>query len=64
MGIVGAFCLIGAWVAGEGGRFFGLSQMHLFSDAAVFELMTIAMAVCTLVRLQLENEISGARRII
>ena len=64
IGIAGAFCLVGAWAAGEGGRFFGFSQMHLYSDAVVLELMAVAMAVCTLVRLQLEKEKPGSSSII
>lgn len=58
LGILGALALSGAWVAGERGALFGLSQAHLFGDAIVPELMAIAASICTLVRLQLE----GARR--
>ncbi len=59
-GIAGAGALVGAWIAGEGGLF----QAHLFNDAIVLELITIAMAVCTLVRLQLEKARPGASPII
>jgi len=60
VGIAGAFCLVGAWVAGEGGTLFGFSQVHLFNDAIVLELITIAMALCTLVRMQLEKDKPGS----
>ncbi len=64
LGIAGAFCLIGAWAAGEGGTFMGFSQTHLFYDAIVLELITIAMALCTLVRMQLEKDNPGTSPII
>ena len=54
IGIAGAFCLVSAWLAGDTGQFFGFSASHLFNDAIVLELMAIAMAACTLVRIQLE----------
>ena len=60
IGIAGAFCLVGAWLAGTTGQFFGFSQSHLFNDAIVLELMTIAMAACTLVRIQLEAVTPGS----
>jgi hypothetical protein len=59
IGIAGAFCLVGAWLAGDAGQFFGFSQGHLFNDAIVLELMAIAMAACTLVRIQLEAAAPG-----
>ena len=62
--IVGAVCLVGAWAAGEGGRFFGFSQAHLYNDAIVLELITIAMALCTLVRMQLEKNNPGSSPVI
>jgi len=64
LAITGAVCLIGAWVAGESGTFFGLSQAHLFNDAIVLELITIAMALCTLVRMQLEKDNPGSSPVI
>lgn len=64
LGIVGAFGLIGAWAAGERGTFFGFSQAHLFNDAIVLELITIAMALCTLVRMQLEEDKPGSSPVI
>ncbi len=64
IGIAGAFCLIGAWAAGEGGTFVGFSQAHLFNDAIVLELITIAMALCTLVRMQLEKDNPGSSPIV
>lgn len=63
-GIAGAGALVGAWIAGEGGTFLGLFQAHLFNDAIVLELITIAMAVCTLVRLQLEKARPGSSPIL
>ncbi len=63
-GIAGAFCLIGAWAAGERGAFLGFSQAHLFNDAIVLELITIAMAVCTLVRMQMERDHPGSSPVI
>lgn len=63
-GIAGAVALVGAWAAGDGGTAFGLSQAHLFSDAIVLELITIAMAGCTLVRLQLERDHPGSSPIL
>lgn len=64
IGMVGVFALVGAWVAGEGGAVLGLSQAHLFSDAIVLELIAIAAAVCTLVRLQLEAAHPGTSPLI
>lgn len=64
LGIAGALCLVGAWAAGEGGSFFGFSQAHLFNDAIALELITIAMALCTLVRMQLEKDRPGFSPVI
>ncbi len=64
IGIAGAVCLFGAWAAGEGGTFLGYSQTHLFIDAIVLELITISMALCTLVRMQLEKNAPGRSPII
>ena len=52
--MLGVLALLGAWAAGPDGQVLGLSQEHLFNDAIVLELIAIAAAVCTLVRLQLE----------
>ncbi len=62
--ILGPIMLIGAWIAGENGTFFGLSQTHLFNDAIVFELIAIAASICTLVRLQLEKNNPGKLNIV
>ena len=62
--IAGALCLVGAWSAGERGTFVGFSQAHLFNDAIVLELITIAMALCTLVRMQLEKDAPGSSPLI
>jgi hypothetical protein len=43
IGIAGVLCLVGAWAAGERRTFVGFSQAHLFNDAIVLELITIAM---------------------
>lgn len=64
IGIAGAFCLVGAWAAGAGGTFFGLSQTQLFDNAIVLELIAIAMALCTLVRMQLERDTPGSSPLI
>ena len=64
IGIAGVVCLVGAWAAGERGTFFGFSQAHLFNDAIVLELITIAAAVCTLVRMQMEKDHPGSSPVI
>lgn len=53
-----------AWIAGEGGTFLGLFGAHLFNDAIVLEMITISMAVYTLVRLQLEKARPGSSPIL
>ncbi len=64
IGIAGAFFLASAWAAGEGGTFLGFSEGHLFNDAVGLELITIAMALCTLVRLQLEKDQPGTSPLV
>ena len=64
VGIVGALCLFGAWIAGEKGTFLGFSQGHLFNDAIVLTLIAIAASVCTLVRMQLEKDSPGSSPIL
>lgn len=64
VGIAGAFCLFGAWIAGERGTFLGFSQGHLFNDAIVLELIAIAASVCTLTRIQLERDSPGSSPIL
>ena len=64
VGIVGAFALFGAWIAGEDGTFMGFSQGHLFNDAVVLELIAIAASICTLVRMQLEKDSPGSSPIL
>jgi hypothetical protein len=64
IGIIGVLALLGAWLAGEKGEFEGLSQVHLFNDAIVLELIAIAASVCTLVRMQLEKDNPGSSPIL
>ncbi len=64
IGTAGGFFLVGAWAAGADGTFLGFSQDHLFNDAIVLELITIAMALCTLVRLQLETNEPGTSPLV
>ena len=55
-GIWGGLALVGAWLAGEGGIFFGFSQQHLYNDAVVLQLIAISAGICTLIRRQLEQK--------
>lgn len=55
-GILGGLALVGAWLAGEGGFFWGLSQQSLFNDAITLQLIAISAGVCTLIRQQLEKQ--------
>gem|GEM_PF-1373567 len=64
LAICGPVMLIGAWIAGDNGTFFGLSQGHLYNDAIVIELIAIAASVCTLVRMQMEKENPGKLNVI
>ena len=64
VGVIGALALLGAWIAGEKGTFLRVGQGHLFNDAIVLELIAIAMAVCTLVRMQLEKDRPGSSPIL
>jgi hypothetical protein len=64
IGIIGVLALLGTWFAGEKGEFEGLSQVHLFNDAIVLELIAIAASVCTLVRMQLEKDNPGSSPIL
>ncbi len=58
--ILGVLVLFGAWIAGQNGTFIGFSQEHLFYDAIVFQLIAIAFAACTLIRMQLEKDSPGS----
>ena len=60
----GPVLVSGRWAAGENGTILGFSQAHLFNDAIVLELITIAMALCTLVRMQLEKDDPGSSPVI
>ena len=64
VGIAGAICLVGAWIAGDKGTFMGFSQAHLFNDAIVLELIAIAASVCTLTRINLERDNPGSSPIL
>lgn len=55
-GIWGWLALVGAWLAGDGGEFFGFSQTHLYADAIALTLIGISAGICTLIRRQLEQE--------
>ena len=46
------------------GTLLGSSQVHLFHDAIVVEMIAIAASVCTLVRLRLEKNNPGASPLI
>ncbi len=64
LAICGPFALVGAWIAGESGTFFGLSQGHLYNDAIVIELIAIAASICVLVRMQMEKDNPGKLNLI
>ena len=64
VGALGAFALFGAWIAGQDGNFFGVSQGHLFYDAIVLELIAVAASVCTLTRMQLDKDNPGSSPIL
>lgn len=49
---LGVLSLIGAWIAGQTGSLFGMSQTHLFNDAIVFSLLGIG----TLIDAQLHSK--------
>ncbi len=54
-GSAGFLALIGAWLAGEGGSFAGLSQGHLFFDAIALELVSVSAGVCALIYIKREQ---------
>jgi hypothetical protein len=54
-GIWGALALLAAWIAGEGGTFWGFSESHLFNDAIVLELIASGAGICALYRQRLEE---------
>jgi len=53
---MGFLSLVGAWIAGEGGRFLGFSQEHLFNDATVLMLLAIGLALGVLIHRDQEKE--------
>ena len=48
-GIAGVLALIGAWIAGEGGRFLGIIQQHLFYDSFALFMFAILLALGTII---------------
>lgn len=52
---IGTLALIGAWIVGSG-TLFGQTQEHLFNDAKVLLLISIATGIGTLIHLQLEKK--------
>ena len=54
-GVFGALALFGAWIAGESGRLFGLSQSTLFFDSIALTLLSIAALVCAMLYLHDEE---------
>jgi len=48
-GILGVLALIGAWIATANTSFLGLSEEHLFNDAIVLLLGSIAFGIGTLI---------------
>lgn len=48
---VGLLAVLGAWLAGETGRVFGLTQQHLYNDATVLLLLAIGLGVGTVIHL-------------
>lgn len=55
-GTLGFLALLGAWLAGEGGTFWGFTYQHGINDAALLTLISISAGVCALYRRQLERE--------
>jgi hypothetical protein len=47
-GVLGAVALASAWVAGDGGTAFGLSQAHLYQDALNLQLIAVSGGVCAI----------------
>ena len=54
--IAGGVALVGAWVVGETGDLFGISQIQFYINALILELVSISAGVCTLVRRHMEKE--------
>lgn len=48
-GIAGALAIFGAWIAGISGTFLSFSQEHLYRDATVLLLASIAFGIGTLI---------------
>jgi len=57
-GILGLLAILGAWIEGQPGTFFGLSglpQGHLYNDATVLLLASIAFGIGTLIHREKEG---------
>lgn len=59
MSTIGAFALVGAWIAGDSGTFLGYAQLHLYWDALNLQLIGIAAALCALYRRRIEEKSPG-----
>lgn len=55
-GVLGFLALIGAWAVGEGGAVIGLSQVELYINAIVLQIIAVSGGVCALYRRQIEKE--------
>lgn len=53
-GVLGLLALVGAWIAGQGGEFIGLSEEHLFNDTMALSLVSIAFGIGTMIHRQQE----------
>jgi len=52
--VLGLLTLFGGWVVEFGGYVFGFSEEHLFVDAGIFFLVSIAFGIGTLIHLKKE----------
>ena len=59
-GIAGGIALLGAWIAGEGGIFLGLSAGFFYTNALNLQIVAISAGICTLVRRNMEKENPGS----
>lgn len=54
-GVFGLLALFGSWIAEMNGTFLSLSQEHLYSEATVLLLASIAFGIGTLIHLKTEQ---------